>query len=244
MSLDFNSLLQQYGIKKDEALGEPLANQGSSYYEHLIGDYKAMIGKTEVIYLDKDKKKCDASKPGAVKAYANLKFLLVADPERQLLQRDYTYNDTEEFGRLFYNQYINFDPTRQWQNIALFKNFVLDGNPESAIIQGEKGSELVHLSLLPLYVGAPVSFTLEAGTKEGSRYIKKDSLVLLDSSLVKEKIVGRGQIVEKIYAALDARLKKIQAERAKKTGSPNENAPVSEAESADSFIPDFLNNPR
>lgn len=236
---DFNSILNQFGLQEEAIpVSEPLKNTGGSYYEHKAGNYTALIGRLEASYKDREGKKCAADVAGATVSHFNLKLFIVSDPDGQLIQKGYTYPENLEIGRMTYNVFVTLDAGKQWQNVGLFKNLCFDGFPASAIIQGEKGDESIFLKNFQLFLGAPIGFTIEAGTKEGSRFIKKDSIQMMDKAITKEKILGRKQVIEKLYADYDAKIAKLRAERAAKKNEKSEN-PIVKTEDPSDFAGDY-----
>jgi hypothetical protein len=240
MSSDFNSTLTQYGIAiPDENLS--LKNEGGGYYEYLPGDYVGLIGRFNLSYVNKEKKKCEKGEAGATLSHANLHVLVVKDPEKSIFDTSFQVpkNDkTIPYGRMVYNIYIPLISDRQWQNVNLFKDFTFNGKPELSVISGDKGSESVNLALLSLFVGIPVQFTLEAGTKQGSRFIKKDSFLLKDHQFpTKDLFDRRGKLIDSVFAQLAAILE--EAKKKRDSESAGEKVPLSDAANPEDYMGDY-----
>lgn len=240
---DVKNLAAQFGVElPDTGVPEKIKNEGGGgFYEHKVGKYQALIGDFKVQFVNKEGEKCERGTPGSKPAYGMLRFLIIRDPDGQIFGSSFKIPENVPYGRMVYNQYIPLEAGSQWQNVGLFSDFTVNDNPQLNIIQGEKNNEDVYLNNLVLFYGAPVQFELEQGKK--SRYIARNSLVLLDHTLTKELIQKRKVLMDSILSKVDQVAEKERAEREskKKENKTDEgrSAAVSDAEDPDDFLGDF-----
>lgn len=236
-----DSILQEAGLNISD--DHVIENTGQSYYVHEVGTYQGLVEKFEISYKDAEGKKRDKDGnkitkdyPGAKPAHGNLQVIILKDPSGIIVGNDLSLPENEEYGKFIWNQYIPLESSRQWQNVNLFSDFVLKTNTgeELKIIEGDKGSEKVHLSYLEAFKGIPVEFTIEAGKKEGSRYAKE--ITLKDNSISKELLEKRTKRLSILREALD---QKLEAQRKKSSDSEELSEPDTGLEDADSLLGDF-----
>lgn len=220
---DVNDLLKNAGME-DLGLGsEGIKNTGTTYYEHLLGDYQALIGKVIVTLKDKEDKKCEKGTPGAVIGTIRVQLLVIKDPEARLVDDSLNFAEDIPYGRLIFNQFIPHDPNMQWVNVRSFADFTINGMEEAAVIQGKKNEEQVFVNNLQLFYGTFCTFTIEAGTKKpGSRFITSGSLKLSDHSTLNEELMTkRKALADKLTNKLELHL---ETQKKKKDAISKESA--------------------
>lgn len=244
MSDDVKNLASQFGVDMpDTGVPTKIKNEGGGFYEHKVGKYQALVADFRVQFVNKEGDKCERGTPGSKPAYGMLRFLIVRDPDGQVFDNSFKIPENVPYGRMVYNQYIPLEAERQWQNVGLLKDFTINGNEQLNIVQGEKNNEDIYLNNLVLFYGAPIQFELEQGKKASSRYISRDSLILLDHNLTKELVQKRKALMDSVLTKVEQVAEKEKAEReAKKNENKTDDgraAAESEAENPDDFLGDF-----
>lgn len=223
---NFNDLLGEHAGEIPAELADKLTTDvvgGGGYYVHTVGDYKALFSGLRLHYKDAEQKKCDKDKPGAKLTGASARFLVIKDPELQLVDSKLAVDTTQDLGRLTYNHYLSLKEDDQWKHARALADFTINDMPEANIVQ-DNGKKLL-LQNLQLFVGIGVTFKIIEGKKEGSRYAS--DFVLADHSvLTKEKIASRSKVVDAIEKQLTEYAERLEKERAEKkansTSSPSE----------------------
>jgi len=240
---EFHELENQFGLDSQEPIlgGEPIKNEGFSFYEHIPGAYTGLVGDLHANYVNKDKKKCQKDDPGAQLSSVYVRFLILQDPELKLINEQYKFiSDVNDVGRFFYNQFLTLDPKRQWQNVQILNDFTCNENQAMNVIKGDKGSEDIYLNNIRFFKGVPITFEIETSEK-GSRYIKKDSLKVLDHSLTPQKYKQREILVnslnQQIEEVIEENRKKREANKPQAGDNPN--STESEAQNPNDFLRDF-----
>ncbi len=236
---DSTNILSSLGLEVDDSL--TVENKSMSMHEHKPGDYLAFIGNFEKRYYDVEKKRCEADTPGARLTSMQGKFIIIKDPDGQIMDASYQIKDDIEYGRYSYNIYVTLDADKQWQNVNIFQDFTIDGTDSAAVVQGEAKSEVVHLNNLAIYVGIPVTFTLESYTSKAGKesiIIKKGSVELRDHTINKETYAKRKALVDSLTAQLKARADKMKAERAAEKAQAGDTS-ASTADTEGSFMGEF-----
>ena len=231
---DISALMQDAGVEDLGIGNEGIQNTGFSYYEHLVGEgYQAIVGKLIVTHIDRDGKKAEKKIEGVTKiGSVRAELMIIKDPEMQLVNEKMEFPADIPYGRLIFNQFVSLEGDKQWANVRAFIDFTVNGQPEAAVIQGKKNEEQVFVNNIQLYYGCPCSFTVEAGKKEGQRFIKSGSLKLSDhTTLTQDLLKKRKGIADSLKAKLSLYLdtQKEKNKASKKEEDPTPSAPVQDS---------------
>jgi hypothetical protein len=139
------------------------------YYVNEVGKYKAIFAGLRFHYKNADNKKCEKDVAGARLTGASGRFIVIQDPELTLIKEGMKIDDTQDLGRLVFNDYISLKAEDTWKHARKFADFMINGMEEANIVQ-KNGKEL-KLQNLQLFVGIAVTFEIVAGKKEGSRFM-------------------------------------------------------------------------
>lgn len=217
---NINALMNEVGVEDLGLNQKGIENTGTAFYEHLVGNYQAIVGKLNVKIVDREGKECEKGSPGAKIKSVTLKLMVTKDPEMQLVDKDMKFPDNVPYGRLIFTQYVTIDPNKQWQNIGLFSDFTSNGLPEASVVQGEKNSEQIFPHNLQYFFGCPCEFTVTAGSKNlASRFIERGSLKLMDHALITTDLLKKRKAVA---SALDAKLAVYLADQKAKSNAKKE----------------------
>ncbi len=231
---DINALMNEVGIEDLGLNQKGIENTGTAFYEHLVGDYQAIVGKLNVKIVDKEGKECEKGTPGQKIKSVTLKLMVTKDPEMQLVDREMNFPDKVPYGRLIFTQYVTIDPNKQWQNIGLFSDFTSNGLPEASVVQGEKNSEQIFPHNLQYFFGCPCEFTVTTGTKNpASRFIGKETLKLMDHVLITTDLLKKRKAVAN---ALDAKLAVYLADQKAKSNVKKEESIEPDQPVEDNFL--------
>lgn len=202
----FVDLAKDWGASIPEVSQAKIINTGTGFFPHKAGKYKVIIlAFEEKFNRDDGGKKVSAKKdePGA-KPFGQHRFCIVADPNGRLLKDDFTPMEGATYGQMVYNQYVTYDPDKQYANKNLYGNFFIDGLPQASVIQGEKNDYEVVFGNLGFYYGAVATMELNdeyKGKKTANAFVS--SLELDDHTLTKEKLGLRKMVADKLTKLLN-----------------------------------------
>lgn len=232
--LDFKSLASEMGVG-DLAEQEAITSKGG-FFEHVEGEYQALVGKLEIKYKDVEGKACAKDKAGATKSHAIQQLIIFKDPNGEPINvKDWTLDPNSPYGRFIYNQYVPLEADRQWQNKNMYQTFVIEGHPELDVITSEGGNFKVNLANTVFYLGMPIKFIIGKSKNSKSAFLQEPNILIHNVS--KEILLKRKQVIDMLYGKLDAIKEAEKAKRdAEKANGADNLPPAEQPASADDLL--------
>lgn len=215
----------EYNLEVASQEGRP------AFFQHIEGEYKGMVGITEPRYIDVEKKTCEKTKPGATLANYTTPIFIIGSPDGHGLAPDFSIPEKVQYGSLVLNQWVEVnDKERQFQNFNLFKDFTLNNDPETSVIENLdhiiKGKYAVRFDRLKYYIGAPISFILTRGKENKAKNPYVTEVKLLNKILTPEVFKNRVEHVKALTAKIKALREQEEASKSSSNEVPPPNVPA------------------
>jgi hypothetical protein len=233
----FDDYAKQYGINPDNVPSvKTVVNEGG-FYEHKLGDYQVILLDLQEkwqIEGEGGKKKDVAKGTQGAKVFAMHRMFILKDPDGDLVDENFQLKPDVSYGRAVFQQYVSYDPTRQFGNKAVYSGLFINNSPELSVIQGTGNDYTVHLGNLAFYLGAPATMELTKKTSKGeakNAFIKEGSLTLIKNELDPEIYKKRQALAQMLIKQLeDLKEKEAKERKAKGTDTADYSPPAESSE--------------
>jgi hypothetical protein len=234
---NFDDFAKQYGINPDSIPSVKTVQNEGGFFEHKVGEYQVilldLVEKWQIEGEDKKKKDVPKGTPGA-KGFAMHRMFIIKDPDGQLVDDKLQLKPDVSYGRAIFQQYVSYDPHRQFGNKAVYSGLFISDQPNLAVVQGSGNDYQVHIGNLAFYAGAAASFSLTKKTSKGeakNAFIEEGSLTLIKNELTPEIYKKRQEVVAMLIKQLeDLKEKEAKERKSKSTDSADYSPPAEDNE--------------
>lgn len=214
------------------------------YYKVPAGIYVVAFGRMTPKFKDINGKPCDQGAVGSTFSHATIPLWLIenhgtaSNPVKEsILGSQLTIPSDKKVSELYYNLFISWEKNDQWKNVNLFKDFKIQGVPNSEVVIPNPSGQgkVCRLKSLQFYYGNLMQISILWSDK-GNPYIdtKEYGVKLLPTKIPMEKM-------QEFEANINAKVEKERSERQKNNES-GYTPPAEEFNEDAGSLDDFLNS--